>query len=543
MKIAIAQVNPTVGDLDGNADTLLSFAQRAAGEGASLVAFGDGALTGVPLGGLARSAAFLADALAHLRRLADELPVLALVPCVFDAAGYAYADEGPDYAEATGQADTPVTTGLFIVGDGDVQLLYAPSFEVEGACPIVQVAGEMVAVLLGKHYNVSVKLEGAKAMLELCADAYTEEHAAPAARSKITRYLQLVRMCNAHVGYVNLCGASDATVFAGNSLVAAPDGRLLRAAALDAEDLIVFDTANRKGTGGAAGKARVSASEIIWRGIVTATRDYVAKNGFSDVLVGISGGIDSALVTTLAVDALGPEHVHGLLMPGPYSSDGSLTDAAELAANLGIDATTVPITDVRESMHAVLGEACGGAVEGVAAENLQARIRAVYLMTVSNARGWLVLNTGNKSEAAMGFSTLGGDTCGVFAPLGNMYKSDCYELAKWRVGQGASIPQACIDKAPSAELYPGATDQDRLPPYEQLDEVLLAHVEDGKSAAEIVALGYDAQLVDDVLGGLVASEFKRRLEPLAPLVMGRAFTDGRAWPITNGWRDLSARDM
>ena len=538
MNIGLVQVNPTVGDLDGNAAKILRFTEEAARQGAELVVFPSGALTGAPLAGLGRSSAFAADAAVHLERLAHELPVLALVSCVIETAAFPYGDNGPSYAEA--ESATGFTNALFILGDDEVQLLYAPEFEPEGSVPIVQVGDSMLAVILDGHFNTGLKLEGANVLVEMNADIYTQEYAAPAALGTLSRFMTICKACQAFMVYANLCGAADTTVFAGNSLVFAPRPRLLYAAELDKEEICVFSTADRNGTRGAAGAAKRDGQDIIWRGIVTATRDYVRKNGFSDVVVGVSGGIDSALVATAATDALGAQHVHAVLMPGPYSSEGSITDAEALVANLGIDAVTVPIDGPLESLHAVLGEPCGGAVDGVAAENLQARIRAVYLMTISNAKGWLVLNTGNKSEAAMGFSTLGGDTAGVYAPIGQVYKTDCYALAAWRAEQGPSIPQACIDKPPSAELYPGATDQDRLPPYDKLDAVLLDHVDGGMSAAQCVEQGQGPGLVNNVLTSLQKAEFKRRLEPMGPRVMGLSLTDDRAWPVTNAWRDASA---
>lgn len=539
MKIAVAQVNPTVGNLDGNAGKILDNAEEAASQGAELVVFPSMALTGGPLKGLGRTKAFVADAMKHMEKLASELPVLSLVSCVFDVASFPYNEKtGPDYSEK--ESETGVATGLFIVGEDEVQLLYAPEFEVPGACPIVWVGDKRIAVLLDKHYN-QIKLEGADVMVEICADAYTQEFAAEAAMGRISRFMQLTKMCNAFLVYANLCGAQDSTVFAGNSTVFAPNSRMAHAAELDQEDLYVFSTEDdRMGTRGEARAVRRDDDEVIWRGIVVGTRDYVVKNGFSDVLVGLSGGLDSSVVATAAVDALGAEHVHGLLMPGPYSSEGSLTDAAELADNLGIQTWTVPITEALDCFNAVLAEPCGGEVKGLAEENVQARIRAVYLLTTANAHGWLVLNTGNKSEAAMGFSTLGGDTAGVYAPVGQMYKSDLYPLAQWRMQKGPSIPQAAIDKAPSAELYPGAKDQDRLPPYELLDETLLDHVEGGLSAGELVEKGTSSALARNVLSGLVQTEFKRRLEPMGPKVMGLSLNDDRDWPVTNAWRDTSA---
>ncbi len=531
MRIALAQVNPTVGDLDGNVGKMLAMARRAADEGADAVAFPAGALTGLPLAGLAASATFVEDAQAHLLKFGQDCPLVAFVPCM----GRFASDEDAEGGEV-------VAEGLYVVGDGSAELLCVPDLDEQRTCAVVEVAGTRVAVLLDGRFFGDVTLEGMGLLLELAADEYTYREAAlPAWGEGLARPTSAASWWKAPLAHLSLVGGADAEVFAGGSYVLSATGELVHVSPVDAEDLFVFDTAASLAAIPEE-EAELAPEEIWWRGIVMATRDYFAKNGFSDALIGLSGGIDSAVTATVAVDALGASHVHGILMPSPYSSEGSLADAAELAENLGIGTVTIPITGPMESFHEVLADACGGAVEGLAAENLQARIRAVYLLTVSNARGWLLLNTGNKSEAAMGFSTLYGDTAGAYAPIGGLYKTDVYRLARWRAAQGPSIPQESIDKAPSAELYPGAKDQDRLPPYEKLDAVLFDHVEGGLGAAELVAQGHDAALVRDVLRGVQRAEFKRRLEPMGPIVNGRSLTDAHAWPITNGWVDRGADD-
>ena len=362
--------------------------------------------------------------------------------------------------------------------------------------------------------------------------------AAPAARGDLRPLSALASECGAHVVSANQCGAADSVVFAGNSTVTAPNGSLMHASPIDEEDLFVFDTAP-----GAVHEVQqrpaveLDIREIVWRALVIATHDYVHKNGFTDIVIGLSGGIDSSVVAAIAVDALGAAHVHGVAMPGPYSSEASLSDARSLAANLGITCDVIPITGPLEAFERVLAQACGGSVDGLAAENLQARVRTVELMTIANSHGWLMLNCGNKSEAAMGFSTLYGDTAGAFAPIGDIYKTEVYELAQWRNTHNAVIPQSAIDKEPSAELYEGARDIDRLPPYDKLDELLEAHIEDEMGAAELIEAGFDPELVETVLKTVQANEYKRRSEPIAPHVLGRSFTRDRAWPITNGWVD------
>ena len=527
MRIAIAQMNPTVGNLDGNLEKMLAAAEKAESQDADVIVYPAYALTGAPLAGLASSWAFAQDAQAHLTRFAQACPLLAVV----GSEVLLQAEEGDEHISAL---------GLCIVSGGDVDVLNVPAVEEGSNAPVLEIGDATVALLAEGQFPPEAQLESVDLLVELAADTYLDDGALDAAHGSFERQAALATGNGAFVACANLCGAADGTVFSGSSMVVTPSGAVLHVAPLDAEDLFVFDTSKRNIPElPASQSARLQDEEILWRGIVTGTRDYLRKNGFSDVVIGLSGGIDSAVVATVAADAVGAEHVHGLLMPGPYSSEGSLADARALADNLGIGTQEVAIGGPLESLHAALSAACGGAVDGLAAENLQARLRAVYLLTVSNARGWIVLNTGNKSEAAMGFSTLYGDTAGAYAPIGGLYKTDVYRLARWRAGQGPSIPRGSIEKPPSAELYPGATDQDRLPPYEQLDEVLLRHVEFGQGAETLVEAGFDRELVLQVLSAVRKNEFKRRIEPIGPHVSGTSFTEGRAWPITNGWREHS----
>ena len=524
MKIALAQLDPCVGDLDANLDAMLLAAQMAARQKAGLLVFPNAVLTGAPIDGLAASETFVRDARAHLERYAAETPVLSLVPGLTEVDGSRHRCE----------------IELFTAGGGALDSLGAPAEQEDDACPAISAGGLTIAVLLGRHFAEEVEIDGVDVLVEMCADAFGSPYAAQAACGHLSRLSAIAARCKAHVVTANLCGASDEHVFSGNSTATAPNGSLVHASPIDAAEVFTFDTC--------AGDAQLFETreqvqldpvETVWRAVVAGTRAYVRKNGFSDVVVGLSGGLDSAVVATVAADAIGAEHVHGALMPGPYSSEGSLADAAELVRNLGCDSVTVPIAAPLGSFHELLAPVCGGAVEGLAAENLQARLRTVCLMTLSNARGWLLLNTGNKSEAAMGFSTLYGDTAGAYAPIGDLYKSEVYALARWRREKGASIPQACIDKAPSAELYPDAKDSDRLPPYDVLDAVLYDHIEEELGAAELVLSGHEPSLVHDVLRRVQAAEFKRRQEPPAPHVQGCALTAGRAWPVTNGWVDNS----
>lgn len=257
---------------------------------------------------------------------------------------------------------------------------------------------------------------------------------------------------------------------------------------------------------------------------VAALKDYVQSAGFSDVLIGLSGGIDSSLVAVMCADAFGASRVHGVLLPGPYSTDHSIADAQDLAANLGVRTETISISEPYQAFASVLAQACGGELTGLASENTQARCRMVCLMALSNAHGWMLVNTGNKSEAMMGYSTLYGDTAGAFAPLGGLYKTDVYALSEWRNTQAVCsgdippIPQHVLTKPPSAELAPGQQDERSMGiQYAELDEILLAHFERGESPEHIATCGHDLALVNDVLRRVRSYEFKRSLEPPYPV--------------------------
>ena len=273
--------------------------------------------------------------------------------------------------------------------------------------------------------------------------------------------------------------------------------------------------------------------EEVYRALVCATRDYVGKNGFDTVHIGLSGGIDSSLVAAIAADALGRDRVVGVAMPSSFSSESSLADARALAGNLGIQLLTLPIAEPVEAFLAVLKEPFAGTEPGVAEENLQARARGTLLMSLSNKSGSLVLTTGNKSELAVGYATLYGDMAGGFAVIRDVPKTLVYALARWRNGAGLVIPESVLDKPPSAELRPGQLDTDSLPPYEVLDPILEAYIEEDASLDELVARGFDADTVAEVVRLVDGAEYKRRQAPPGPKITGRAFGKDRRLPITN----------
>ncbi len=522
MKIALAQLNPCVGDLESNLDAMLLAARMAHEQGADLLIFPNSTLTGAPIEGLMSYETFNRDVQKRMQKFAEETPVLSLLSGL----------------SAIDQTRFRCDVELFLAGNGNVESLGIPAKQDEQCCPGFNIDGLNIAVLLGRHFAREVKLEDMDILVEMSADAFGTGYAAPAAQDGLARMSAIANANDAYVLCANLCGASDSIIFAGNSSVTAPDGSLIHACPIDKAEVFTFEVQSDKPqVYESREQHHLVSEEIMWRAITVGIRDYVRKNGFSDVLVGISGGIDSAVVATLAVDALGAKHVHGLAMPGPYSSESSLEDAKELARNLDIDLKVAPINAPLSSFHELLGPLCDGKVEGLAAENLQARIRAVELMTLCNAHNYLLLNTGNKSEAAVGFSTLYGDTAGAYAPIGGVYKSEVIVLAQWRRLKSASIPQNCIDKKPSAELYPDAKDEDRLPPYNVLDEVLYDHIEEGLGAKELILSGHEPKIVKQVLDAVKNAEYKRRQEPISAYVQGCPLIDGRDWPITNGYTE------
>ena len=277
-------------------------------------------------------------------------------------------------------------------------------------------------------------------------------------------------------------------------------------------------------------------ADEVWDALVLGLADYFRKNGFTDAVIGLSGGIDSALTAALAVDALGPEHVHGVMLPSRYSSQGSLDDAAALARNLGVETRLLPIEEGFSALLSTLEPSFTGVEQDVTEENLQARVRGTLLMALSNKFGWIVLATGNKSELSVGYSTLYGDMVGGFAPIKDLFKTHVYELARWRNRQREVIPAASIEKPPSAELRPGQADTDSLPPYEVLDRILGAYVVKDLSVDEIVACGLDRATVERVARMVDAAEYKRRQGPLGIRVTPKAFGKDRRMPVTNRYR-------
>jgi NAD+ synthase (glutamine-hydrolysing) len=577
LRIALAQVNPTVGDLAGNAALVRQHAARAWSAGADLVAFPEMMLTGYPIEDLALRPSFQRASRAATAELAADL--------VGDGLG-----------------ELPVVVGRLNDRDGAPARVGVPRNEPLNAAAVLH--GGRVAARYAKHHlpnygvfdetryfvpgqdSCVVRLGGVDIALAICEDLWQD--GGPVARvrqngaglllvlngspfevAKHDARLQLVQQRAAQAGctlaYVNMVGGQDELVFGGDSIVVAADGRVLARAPQFTEELLVVDldlpaAAPRAvlpdGTAvvdlgpvrpdgkppapGLPDPARLPDAALVYTALVVGLRDYVDKNGFASVVLGLSGGIDSALVAAIAVDALGPDRVHGVSMPSRYSSQHSRDDARELAERTGLRYRTVPIGPMFDAYLSSLE------LTGLAEENLQARIRGVILMAISNQEGPLVLATGNKTEIAVGYSTIYGDAVGGFAPIKDVPKTLVWELCRWRneqaeaAGQVPPIPEHSITKPPSAELRPDQQDSDSLPDYALLDDILDDYVEADRSAAELVDDGFEAATVERVLRLTDVAEYKRRQYPPGTKISARAFGRDRRQPITNRWRERLA---
>jgi NAD+ synthase (glutamine-hydrolysing) len=573
LRLALGQLNPTVGDLTGNAELARDGARKASDLGAHLLVLPEMFLTGYPIEDLALRLSFIESS----RRTLDEL-----------AAGLV----------ADGNGDLVVVVGYLDRVDGAPDRVGLPRHQPQNAVAVVH-GGEVMASYAKHHlpnYGVFdefryfvpgtspclVRVHGVDVALAICEDLWQDggpvaEYAAlrpgllvvpngsPYELNKDDTRLDLVRRRAAEAGctlaYLNMVGAQDELVFDGDSIVVAADGTVLARTRQFAEEVAVADvdvpaqTASTPpsvviGDGPVAAYERVVSLEEtrlsndaeVYSALVVGLRDYVRKNGFRSVVLGLSGGIDSALCAVIAADAIGAENVHGVSMPSVYSSEHSKDDAADLAQRLGCAYRVVEIEPMVRAFVDSLG------LTGLAEENVQARVRGTTLMGLSNAEGHLVLATGNKSELSVGYSTIYGDAVGGFAPLKDVAKSAVWELARWRnadaLARGLTppIPESSIAKPPSAELRPGQLDTDSLPDYALLDDVLDDYVERDRGVDDLVGSGFDRGLVERVLRLTDAAEWKRRQYPPGPKVSLRAFGRDRRLPITNRWRERSARD-
>ena len=558
VRVAACQINTVVGDLDGNAERILMALAEAESAGADLAVFPELTVTGYPPEDLLSRPAFVADNLAVFDRIATASGACAAVIGYVDTDGAGHLLNAAAVCAGGGVLGRYFKRLLPNYGVFDEQRWFVPG---RGAPGRYVVAGVPVGLSICEDMwfaggPMAEQAEGGAGLL-------VNLNASPYSRGRRQERLDVLEERVAETGcpivYVNQVGGQDELVFDGASVVMGADGSLVASASQFAEEVLLVDLevevdekAVRSGAVLVSAVARSSAApgEIgrtaplldpeaeVYEALVLGTRDYVAKNGFSDAVIGLSGGIDSSLVAAVAVDALGPEHVHGVTMPSRYSSEGSVGDAVTLADNLGIDIATVAIEPAHQALAASLEPLLGGDPVGLTDENLQSRIRGVLLMALSNAHGWIVLTTGNKSEMATGYSTLYGDSAGGFAVIKDVPKLLVYALCRYRNARAgfALIPDPVLTKAPSAELRPDQRDDESLPPYEVLDPVVAGYVEGDRSADDLIASGYDAAAVERVVGLVDRAEYKRRQMPPGVRISGKAFGKDRRMPITNNYR-------
>jgi NAD+ synthase (glutamine-hydrolysing) len=569
LRVALCQVNTTVGDLDGNVALVRAALAEAEEQGCDLAVFPELAITGYPPEDLLLKPGFVADNRRALEAVAEASGACAAV--------VGFVDAGRDLYNAAA-----------VCADGKVQAVYhkrnLPNYAVfdeqryfasgTSETPLVEVAGVRVGVSICEDAfsptgPIAVQAAGgAELVVNINASPYYANRLAERERMLATRASD----ASCALVYVNQVGGQDELVFDGASMILDAHGELLARAGQFTEQTLVCDVevqpVFRKRLLDPRGRATDDPLPVVtvsteprrtdpadacrppladalapvhevYEALVTGTRDYVRKNGFTDVAIALSGGIDSSLVAVIAVDALGPDRVHGVLMPSRYSSHHSLSDAEKLAAELGIDHRVIPIEPAHAAFEEMLAPSFAGRDPDITEENLQSRIRGVVMMALTNKfRGWMVLTTGNKSEMAVGYSTLYGDTAGGFAVIKDVPKLLVWELCRDRnVRAGRPlVPEGVLTKPPSAELRPDQRDDQSLPPYEVLDPIIEAYVEDDRTRAELVGMGFDPDLVERITRLVDTAEYKRRQTPPGVRVTPKAFGKDRRVPITNRYR-------
>jgi NAD+ synthase (glutamine-hydrolysing) len=546
MKIALAQINTTVGDFAGNIERMVKFATRAAERQADLVVFHELALCGYPPRDLVEKPEFVQRSEAELERLAAALPG---IPAIVGYVRRSHAQQGKAVSDAAA-----LLQGRKVALDYSKILLAfydvfdeSRYFEPGNSPAIYGLKGQNIGLTIcediwndknfwKKQFYARDPAEesvaaGATILINIASSPFNTD--------KIRfRHDMLQNLAARHqlpVVYVNQVGGNDQLVFDGSSMAFNARGELCARAKSFEEDLVLFDPESGAGDLRAGPASEI---EAVCQALVLGIRDYVSKCGFKKVIVGLSGGIDSSLVSTLAADALGPENVLGVSMPGPYSSPGSIRDAEALARNLKIDFRVIHMTSIFEHYLSTLDQAFEGMPRDVTEENIQARVRGNILMALSNKLGALVLSTGNKSELAVGYCTLYGDMAGGLAAIADVPKTMVYKLARYLNRAGERIPSASLEKPPSAELRPNQTDQDTLPPYEVLDAILKAYIEENLGAQEIAQKhNLDREVVLQTIRRVTNAEYKRQQAAPALKVTAKAFGIGRRYPIAQKFRE------
>lgn len=558
LRVALCQINTKVGDLAANAAKVTEWTRSAEREGADLAVFPELTIPGYPPEDLLLKPAFVADNISALHDMASSIT------------GHCTAVVG--FADGAGSA----YNALAVIADGEVKATYH-----KRELPNYGLFDEKRVFVDGHEPLRLHEIAGIRVGMSICEDGWiaggpipqlaaggaqivVNINASPYYRRKIFVRENEMRSRIAESGgvpivYVNLVGGQDEAVFDGASFVLDSDGELVARAGHCVEEMLVVEVAAAEGSATAhhafpvdtiSGASSRSEAASSWRvaplpeeldelhdALVLATRDYVHKNGFTDVCLGLSGGIDSTLVAAIAADALGPENVNCVLMPSRYSSEHSVTDAIDFAERLGVSHRTIPIEAAHGAFLDMFAPSFAGRDPGLTEENVQSRIRGVTLMALSNKFGWLVLTTGNKSELAVGYSTLYGDTAGAYAVICDVYKLDVYGLAR-RYNERAGrevIPESVLSKPPSAELRPDQRDDDSLPPYEELDPLLEQYIEGDQTMTELISKGFEQATVERITKLVDIAEFKRRQTPLGPRVTRKGFGRDRRLPITNGY--------
>ncbi|MFW5710363.1 MAG: NAD+ synthase [Spirochaetota bacterium] len=540
MKIAIGQINTKIGDFKGNIDKILRYAERAADDLVDLLVMPEMSICGYPPMDLLDYDRFVRENQKAVRRLQKELP-----PQIAVAVGYV--------DRTRGTSGKPLQNVVSVLQDGKILHTQAktllPTYDVFDEARYFEPAAQRsVFELNGIRIGVAIcediwweqesapgtryAVDPVKELMDAGADMLLSPSASPFFSGKQELRLGLLEKIGQSSAvptvYVNMVGGNDNLIFDGCSMMTDSEGRLIKCADEFVEDYLVIDTEAEHQP---VKLPEADENEKLRKALVLGVRDYVIKCGFSRVHLGLSGGIDSALVAVIATQALGPENVHSFALPSRYSSEASETDARQLAENLGIGYDILPIEEPFKAILVVMEPVFEGKRPDVTEENIQARIRGTLLMAYSNKFGSLLLTTGNKSELATGYCTLYGDMSGGLSVIGDLLKTQVYELCKHINSAEEIIPQNIIDKPPSAELRPDQTDQDSLPAYEILDDILVKYVQENKSADEIAHTGHDMETVREVLKLVGRNEYKRRQAPPVLKVSTRAFGTGRRMPI------------
>ena len=562
LRIAVCQLNLHVGDLDGNKEKIITAYKQAESATADIAIFPELAVCGYPPEDLLLKSAFVEEVQKTLETISREIN-----SCVAVIGFVSGEEAAADPVRRTSNSAAICANGRIYgiynkralpdYGVFDEERYFSPG---KGKAPIFEINGVNVGVTICEDLWLpngvidELATNGAQIVLNLNASPYELGKI----QTRLEVLQQRIQEAKIPIVYVNQVGGQDELIFDGGSMVIAADGNVLSNAPQFEETVIIADIEPTTKTSDEADiKIPLDSKEYdppqsqlkhtlfqpleplseIWKALCLATSDYLRKNNFTDVVIGLSGGIDSAIVATIAADALGPEHVHTVALPSRFSSTHSIEDAASLAANLGCDHRVIPIEQTHEAFLRTLSESFTGISEDTTEENLQSRIRGTLLMALSNKFSWLVLTTGNKSELAVGYSTLYGDTAGAFAVIKDLWKTQVYDLAKWKNFTAGKevIPNSIIEKPPSAELRPDQLDEDSLPPYEILDKLLRDIIEKDKVISQLIQEGYDPDMVKHVASLVDLAEYKRRQSPVGPKISPKAFGRDRRIPIINAY--------